>query len=141
MNLDIWIPIFTILTLALLNIPIWIAILGGVLPYFIFLQPDLPIQIVAQRIVAVTESSSYMAIPYFVTAGAIMNYSGISKRLMDLADGLVGHLTGGLGHVNVVLSVLMGGISGSAAADAAMECKILVPEMEKRGYDRNFSAE
>ncbi|WP_317854816.1 TRAP transporter large permease [Chakrabartyella piscis] len=140
MNLDIWIPIFTILTLALLNIPIWIAILGGVLPYFIFLQPDLPIQIVAQRIVAVTESSSYMAIPYFVTAGAIMNYSGISKRLMDLADGLVGHLTGGLGHVNVVLSVLMGGISGSAAADAAMECKILVPEMEKRGYDRNFSA-
>jgi tripartite ATP-independent transporter DctM subunit len=69
-----------------------------------------------------------------------MNYSGISAKLMDLADALVGHLTGGLGHVNVLLSTLMGGISGSGAADAAMECKLLVPEMEKRGYSKGFSA-
>jgi len=81
-----------------------------------------------------------LAIPFFVTAGVIMNYSGISKRLMDLADAMVGHLAGGLGHCNVLLSVLMGGISGSAAADAAMECKILVPEMMRRGYDEDFSA-
>ncbi|MBQ0100765.1 MAG: TRAP transporter large permease, partial [Lachnospiraceae bacterium] len=69
----------------------------------------------------------------------IMNYAGISRRLMDLADGLVGHLAGGLAHCNVLLSVLMGGVSGSAAADAAMESKILVPEMVRRGYDKNFS--
>jgi len=69
-----------------------------------------------------------------------MNHAGLSARLMDFAEALVGHLSGGLAHVNVLLSVLMGGCSGSAAADAAMECKILVPEMEKRGYDRDFSA-
>lgn len=140
MNMNIFIPVMSILILAMLNVPIWLSIVGGVLPYFLFLEPTLPMQIITQRILAVTESSSYLAIPFFVTAGAIMNYSGISKRLMDLADGLVGHLTGGLGHVNVLLSVLMGGISGSAAADAAMECKILVPEMERRGYAKDFSA-
>ncbi len=140
MNINIWLPVACIVALAVMNIPIWLSILGGVLPYFIILQPTLPIQVAVQRVVAVTESSSYLAIPFFVTAGAIMNYAGISSRLLDLADGLVGHLTGGLGHVNVLLSVLMGGISGSAAADAAMESKILVPEMTKRGYDREFSA-
>ena len=139
-NWNIWLPIVCIVFLAINNIPIWLAILGGSLPYFIFLQPMLPIQIAVQRVIAVTEGTSYLAIPFFITAGAIMNYAGISSRLLDLADGLVGHLTGGLGHVNVLLSVMMGGISGSAAADAAMEAKILVPEMKKRGYDENFCA-
>lgn len=139
-NWNIWLPIVCIVFLAINNVPIWLAILGGSLPYFIFLQPMLPIQIAVQRVIAVTEGTSYLAIPFFITAGAIMNYAGISSRLLDLADGLVGHLTGGLGHVNVLLSVMMGGISGSAAADAAMEAKILVPEMKKRGYDENFCA-
>lgn len=139
-NWNIWLPIVCIVFLAINNIPIWLAILGGSLPYFIFLQPMLPIQIAVQRVIAITEGTSYLAIPFFITAGAIMNYAGISSRLLDLADGLVGHLTGGLGHVNVLLSVMMGGISGSAAADAAMEAKILVPEMKKRGYDENFCA-
>ena len=56
-----------------------------------------------------------------------------------MADTMVGHLTGGLGHVNIVLSTLMGGISGSGAADAAMESKLLVPEMVKRGYSKAYS--
>jgi len=140
MNINVWIPIICIVALAVINIPLWISIIGGSMVYFLFLEQSLPIQIAVQRIVAVTESSSYLAIPFFVTAGAIMNYAGISKRLLDLADGLVGHLVGGLGHVNVLLSVLMGGISGSAAADAAMEAKILVPEMKKRGYEEHFCA-
>ena len=140
MNWNLVFPLASIIFLALLNCPIWVALLGGVLPYFVFLQPMLPNQIAVQRVIAVTESSSFLAIPFFIAAGTIMNYSGISRRLMDLADGLVGHLTGGLGQVNVLLSTLMGGISGSAAADAAMECKVLVPEMERRGYDKEFSA-
>ena len=63
-----------------------------------------------------------------------------AQQLQGVADALIGHVTGGLGHVNVLLSVFMGGISGSAAADAAMECKILVPEMERKGYSKDFSA-
>ncbi|EAS41291.1 C4-dicarboxylate transporter large subunit [Photobacterium profundum 3TCK] len=69
-----------------------------------------------------------------------MNYAGISRSLLAFADSLIGHKTGGLAHVNVALSTLMGGISGSANADAAMQSKILAPEMTKRGYDLPFTA-
>lgn len=140
MNMQILIPVLCIIVLAMMDVPIWITLIGGVLPYFLFLEPSLPSRIIMQRVLATGESASYLAIPFFVLAGSIMNYAGMSSRLLDLADGLVGHLPGGLGHMNVVLSVLMGGISGSSAADAAMECKILVPEMIKHGYDEDFSA-
>lgn len=141
MNLAIVVPVICIVILMFCNVPVWIAMFAGVLPYFMGLNNfGFAAGTVIQRLVATMETTSYLAIPYFVTAGAIMNYSGISKRLLDLADALVGHVTGGLGHVNVLLSVFMGGISGSAAADAAMECKILVPEMERKGYSKDFSA-
>lgn len=139
MRLEIIIPLLAVVVLALSGIPIWLSLAAGMITYFGWLEPMLPTQIIVQRLIIPVESASYLAIPLFVTAGVVMNYAGISKRLLDFADALVGHLAGGLGHVNVMLSVLMGGVSGSAAADAAMECKILVPEMEKRGYDRAFS--
>jgi tripartite ATP-independent transporter DctM subunit len=72
--------------------------------------------------------------------GSIMNYAGISRSLLAFADSLIGHKIGGLAHVNVLLSTLMGGISGSANADAAMQSKILAPEMTKRGYHLPFTA-
>ena len=78
-NWNIWLPIICIVFLAIHNVPIWLAILGGALPYFLFLQPMLPIRIAVQRVIAVTEGTSYLAIPFFVTAGAIMNYDGISS--------------------------------------------------------------
>ena len=136
--MNIAIPIICIVVLAFLGVPIWLAMICGLIPYFGILEA-IPAQIIMQRVINTVESASYLAIPLFVTSGVIMNYAGISGRLLDLADALVGHLAGGLGHCNVLLSVLMGGVSGSAAADAAMESKILVPEMEKRGYDREFS--
>lgn len=137
--MNIFIPILVIVIAALLGFPIWLSFIVGMISYFGVLEPSLPAQIIVQRFINPTESYAFLAIPLFVTSGVIMNYAGISRRLMDLADALVGHLAGGLAHCNVLLSVLMGGVSGSAAADAAMECKILVPEMERRGYDRNFS--
>lgn len=141
MNLAIVVPVICIVVLMFCNVPVWIAMFAGVLPYFMGLNNfGFAAGTAIQRLVATMETTSYLAIPYFVTAGAIMNYSGISKRLLDLADALIGHVTGGLGHVNVLLSVFMGGISGSAAADAAMECKILVPEMVRKGYSKDFSA-
>ena len=137
--MSILIPILVIVIAAVLGFPIWLAFIVGMIPYYGFIESTLPAQIIIQRFINPTESSAFLAIPLFVTSGVIMNYAGISRRLMDLADGLVGHLAGGLAHCNVLLSVLMGGVSGSAAADAAMESKILVPEMERRGYDKNFS--
>jgi tripartite ATP-independent transporter DctM subunit len=93
-----------------------------------------------QKIVSSTHSFPLLAVPFFITAGVVMNHAGITKRLMVLADSLTGHLNGGLAHVNIVLSTLMGGLSGSANADAAMQSKVLVPEMTQRGYDKEFSA-
>jgi len=133
------IPVLILALSFMMGFPCAFALIICVIPYFIF-DPYISINVVVQRLISSSESISLMAVPFFITAGTIMNYSGISAKLMSLADALVGHLTGGLGHVNVLLSTLMGGISGSGAADAAMECKLLVPEMEKRGYDKGFSA-
>lgn len=128
-----------VLILFFLGIPCSFAMMLVCIPYFLSDQ-YIQATVVAQKLLASCESQSLMAIPFFITAGAIMNYSGISEKLMEFADGLVGHLTGGLGHVNVLISTLMGGVSGSGAADCAMECKILVPEMLKYGYSKPYSA-
>ena len=133
-------PVYLMFALFLLGVPVAIALIACVLPYFLFINPTMPPQMVLQRLVAQVESSSLWAVPFFITAGAVLNYAGVTKRLMNLCEGIVGHLPGALGQVNVLLSALMGGISGSAASDAATECKILVPEMLERGYDKDFSA-
>ena len=93
-----------------------------------------------QKMVSQGESFTLLAVPFFVAVGVIMNYSGIATRLMNVADMITGRMVGGLAQSNVVLSALMGGVSGSANADAAMEAKMLVPEMTKRGYSKGFSA-
>ena len=128
-----------VLILFFLGIPCSFAMMLVCIPYFLS-DPYIQATVITQKLLASCESQSLMAIPFFITAGAIMNYSGISEKLMEFADALVGHLTGGLGHVNVLISTLMGGVSGSGAADCAMECKILVPEMLKYGYSKPYSA-
>lgn len=133
-----FLPIFCYLS-YFLNIPIAFALMGSSL-FFRFLDNSMDLDLMMQTFIRSAESFPLLAIPFFIMAGSIMNYSGISKRLMGMAEVLTGHWTGGLAQVNILLSVLMGGISGSANADAAMQCKILVPEMEKRGYSKNFSA-
>ncbi len=133
--------LFPILILAVcfaLGIPVAYSMCIAVIPYFLA-DPYIASSVIIQRMVSNSESPSMMAVPFFIIAGCIMNYSGATSRLLNLADTLVGHMTGGLGQVNILLSTLMGGISGSGAADAAMECKLLVPEMEKRGYSRAYS--
>jgi len=120
------------------NIPIATSLIFSSLIYFV-LAGDAPLVILAQRMVAATEKIPLLAIPFFVTLGTLMTYSGISKRMMAFADTLTGHMPGGLAQVNVLLSTLMGGLSASSNADAAMDCKMLVPEMERYGYSKAFS--
>ncbi len=133
-------PIIILFILFFLNIPIAYALIGSALSYFIFFNTSMPMEMVIQQFVTSVESFPYLAVPFFVMLGSVMNYSGISEALMNFADTLVGHMRGGLAQVNVILSALMGGISGSANADAAMDCKMLVPEMVKKGYSKPFSA-
>jgi len=100
----------------------------------------MPMEMAIQQFVTSIESFPYLAVPFFIMVGAVMNHSGISESLMEFAEILVGHTRGGLAQVNVLLSTLMGGISGSANADAAMQSKILVPEMKKKGFSAPFAA-
>lgn len=126
------------LVLLALRVPVFACILGSCTFYFTF-QTGTPVQIYAQRICSSLESTSLLAIPFFICAGVCMNYSGVTKRIMDFCAIATGRWTGGLAQVNVLLSTLMGGLSGSNLADAAMEAKMLVPEMEKHGYSKSFS--
>lgn len=133
-------PVGILFILFFLNIPIAFALMGASVFYFIFINTSMPMQMIIQQFVTSVESFPYLAVPFFIMVGSVMNHSGISKALMDFADVLVGHTKGGLAQVNVLLSALMGGISGSANADAAMQSKILVPEMERKGFSKPFSA-
>jgi tripartite ATP-independent transporter DctM subunit len=80
-----------------------------------------------------------LAVPFFLLAANLMNGAGITDRLVRLASAMVGHLPGGLGHVNVMVSMLFAGISGSSTADAAGIGSLLIPQMKKEGYDASFS--
>ncbi len=99
----------------------------------------MPVEIVAQNIVRGINAFSLMAVPFFIIAGDLMSSGGIATRLVKLADALVGWMRGGLAIVNIVASMFFGGISGSSAADTASLGPILIPMMNKQGYDNEFS--
>ena len=132
-------PIIMLFAMFMLRVPIAMSLLIATAYYFGVVNTFMPKEAMIQTMVASTESFPYLAIPFFTCAGVVFNYAGITNRLMKLAVLLVGHLRGGMAQVNVAMSALMGGLSGSANADAAMTTKIVVPEMEKLGYDRGFS--
>jgi C4-dicarboxylate transporter DctM subunit len=94
--------------------------------------------IVPQNMATSLNSFTLLAIPFFIMAAAVMNAGGITVRLVEFATRLVGHFRGGLGQANVVTNTLLAGVSGSSTADASAIAKLMVPEMEKRGYDRAF---
>ncbi|MDR4887451.1 TRAP transporter large permease subunit [Fredinandcohnia sp. QZ13] len=124
-------------TLAL-GVPIAFAlILCGVAIMFTLNMLDA--QIVAQNLINGANNFSLMAIPFFVLAGELMNAGGISKRIVEFAMSLVGHIRGGLGYVAIIASILFAGLSGSAVADTAALGAILIPMMIARGYDVNRS--
>ncbi|KHT62172.1 C4-dicarboxylate ABC transporter [Photobacterium gaetbulicola] len=138
--MESYLPIVILFVLFLMNIPIAFSLIASAMVYFLFLNNSIPVTLVMQRFISSAESFPLLAIPFFIMVGSVMNYAGISRSLLAFADAMIGHRTGGLAQVNVALSTLMGGISGSANADAAMQSKILAPEMTKRGYDLPFTA-
>ena len=133
------IAVVLMLVLLFLKVPVWMSVIAGTASYF-FLNPAVSSMILAQRLASSVQGLTLLAVPFFVCAGIFMNASGDSKRIMDLCDLLTGHMWGGLAQVNVLLSTLMGGLSGSNLADAAMEAKLLVPPMEAKGMSKGFSS-
>ena len=107
---------------------------------WIALEPAVMDVAVAQRIVAGTQSFPLLAVPLFVLAGELMNASGITTRVMRFALVLTRRVSGGLAKTNILLSTMLSGMSGSANGDAAMQSRVLVPQMAARGYPLPFSA-
>ena len=130
--------ILLFLVLMAVGIPVAFAMIATTSVYF--LVTGQPSELFVQRFVSGLESFPLLAIPFFTLAGVVMARSGIAERLIDFADSLVGHWRGGLAQVNVLNSIGIGGMSGSGSADAAIDSKILVPQMMKRGYPLPFSA-
>ncbi len=142
MTLDLidLVPVLLVFVLYFAGLPIVYSLFGASFFYFLFIDTTTMPYMVMMKVMNSTASYSLLAIPFFVMSGSIMNYGGIADKLMDFAEVITGHMRGGLAQVNVVLSMMMGGCSGSANADCAMQSKMLVPEMEKRGYSKAFSA-
>jgi TRAP-type transport system large permease protein len=130
----------TILFLVLMFLGMPVAFAIGIAAFMFYVFGPVPVSISVQKIASVTQSFPLLAVPLFVFAGHLMNEAGITTRLIRLSSVLTGWIAGGLAQVAILLSALMGGVSGSAVADAAMEARILGPAMLERGYTRGFSA-
>lgn len=132
-----WLLIILLMVMIFGSVPVSFALtLTGLI---FFLVHNIPLESFAQRMVEGVDSFPLLAAPFFILAGNLMNAGGITRRIFDLADSLVGHIRGGLGHVNILASMLFAGMSGSALADAAGLGKVEIEAMTDRGYDIEFS--
>jgi TRAP-type transport system large permease protein len=117
-----------------LGIPIAYALLACGVALMVHLN-QFDAQILAQNLINGADSFPLLAVPFFILAGEIMNAGGLSKRIVDLALALVGHIRGGLGYVTIMAAILLSALSGSAVADAAALTAFLLPMMRKAGHD------
>lgn len=125
------------LVLMVIGIPIFFAMAMSSLIALVF-QGELSLMIIPQRMFAMIDSFSLLAIPFFVLAGVFMETGGISARLVSFAGALVGHFRAGLCHVTVVSAMIFAGVSGSATADTSAIGAIIIPSMVKTGYKKGF---
>lgn len=131
--------LFVLIAIALLGVPLAFAIGASSLTYMNFFEPQF-IQMMPQRVWGGVFSFVMVAMPLFMLAGELMNTGGITKRIVSFCMYLVRPIGGGLGEVNIVASMIFGGISGSSVADTSAIGSIMIPAMEKQGYSSRFAA-
>ena len=129
----------TLLFLALMFLGMPVAFAIGISFMLFYLLGPAPASISVQKIVVSTQNFPLLAVPLFIFAGHLMNHSGITERLIRLSTVLTGWISGGLAQVAIMLSALMGGVSGSAVADAAMEARVLGPSMLRAGLSKGYA--
>ncbi|HDL6852524.1 TPA: TRAP transporter large permease [Yersinia enterocolitica] len=136
--MDAFILVFTLAILLAIGVPVAYAVgLSAIAGAFWI---DLPLEAVMIQITSGVNKFSLLAIPFFILAGAIMAEGGIARRLVSFAYIFVGFIRGGLSLVNIVASTFFGAISGSSVADTASIGSVMIPEMDKKGYPRDFAA-
>ncbi len=136
--LSLFLPLF--LALLLLGLPVFFGLVfaPGILLWLNGQERD--IALLYRNVYNGMDSFPLMAIPFFMLAGELMNRGGITLRIVEFSQALIGHLRGGLAHVNVMSSMLFAGLSGSAVADVSALGSMLIPAMERQGYTRRFAA-
>ncbi|MCV6591354.1 MAG: TRAP transporter large permease [Silicimonas sp.] len=135
----IWfLPVF--LAFLIIGLPVFFGLLAapGILLWMAGQEKD--ITLLYRNVYNGMDSFPLMAIPFFMLAGEMMNKGGITERLVEFSQALMGHLRGGLAHVNILSSMLFAGLSGSAVADTSALGSMLIPAMERQGYTRRFAA-
>lgn len=132
--------VFLVALFALFGLGMPVAFAIGVASLSIFVLKGFPLVSVAQRMIVGLDNFPILAVPFFLLAGSLMNTGGVTRRLIELASALVGHIRGGLAHVVIVANMIMAGMSGSAVADASGTGTILIPAMARSGYPRDFAA-
>ncbi|MGD9941342.1 MAG: TRAP transporter large permease [Clostridia bacterium] len=126
-----------LIALIFAGVPVFMATLLTSMTFMVAL--DLPFSIIVIRVFGGIDSFSLMAIPFFILAGNIMMEAKITDKIVGFANAMVGQFKGGLGHVNIVSSMLFAGIQGSGAADASAIGGVLIPSMTKQGYDKDYA--
>lgn len=126
-------------TLAVIGVPVGIVVALTTLFGFYYTDNTIFLSMVAQRMFSGMDSFTFLALPFFLLAGEIMNMVGLTGRLVDFSNLFFGRLKGGLAQVNIVTSIIFGGISGAAVADTAALGSIFIPTMTKQGYGKDFS--
>lgn len=121
-----------------IGFPIYLSLFGASLTY-VLMHPDLSMIIAVQKMINAPNSFTLLAVPFFIFAGQVMNYGGVTDRIFGFANALIGHYKGGLGYVNIFASLLFAGMSGSAIADAGGLGLIEIKAMRDAGYDDDFS--
>ncbi|MCY4447099.1 MAG: TRAP transporter large permease [Rhodobacteraceae bacterium] len=136
--LILFLPLFLIF--LFLGVPVFFAMLAGPGIVLWGIGQESDIAFLYRNIYNGIDSFPLMAIPFFMLAGELMNRGGITRRLVDFSQVMMGHFRGGLAHVNILSSMLFAGLSGSAVADTSALGSMLIPAMEKNGYSRRFAA-
>ena len=131
--------LISLIVFALIGVPLAFAIGASCVTYMGIASPQF-LAMIPQRIWSGSFSYVLVAMPLFIFMGELMNESGITRRLLDFCMYMVRPIKGGLGEVNIVASMIFGGISGSSVADTSALGSVLIPEMEKRGYPPEFAA-
>ena len=128
------------LTFAFLGIPVFIGMGLAAVVYCTIFWSSSSFITIATEMVEFLNNFAFLCVPFFILAGDLMNTGGITRRLVNFSTALVGHISGGLSHVNIIVSMVFSGVSGSAVADTSAVGSVLIPAMKKEGYPASYAA-
>lgn len=137
MVIELSVLFFSFIGLIILRVPVFFAL--GLSSLLTALLLGLSLELVVSQMFEAMNSFTLMAVPFFLLCGQLMNSGKITEKLIRFAQSLVGHIRGGLAHINVLVSMIFAGMSGAAAADTAAVGSIMIPAMIKRGFGKNFT--